>query len=302
MAPMDPSIAIPVDSAFDDAAEARIAACVLRALAVLRRHPSGLVTDIDGTVSEMAPAPDLAVIDRGALKSLELMALQLAIVGVVTGRAAADALRLTGLPDFLHIGNHGYEQVHGVRQSFAPGVEPYLSGISEAAEAVRSAQRVDRDLTGAVIENKRFTASFHYRLCPDPDQAEATIRAIVQPIALAANLKMSGGKMVIELRPPLSVNKGSAISDLIFENGLKGLIFFGDDITDIDGFVAVRSYDRSLDFTGLAVAIVTPDSSPLVAESADLSLHGVRECAEVLRRLAAFLAETAGERGTETPE
>ena len=77
MAPTDLFTAIPVDFTFDDEAEARISACVLRALTVLRRHPSGLVTDIDGTVSEMAPAPDLAVIDRGALKSLELLALQL---------------------------------------------------------------------------------------------------------------------------------------------------------------------------------------------------------------------------------
>ena len=108
--------------------------------------------------------------------------------------------------------------------------------------------------------------------------------------------------MVIELRPPLLVNKGSAISDLIFENDLKGLIFFGDDITDIDGFIAVRTYDRSPDFSGLAVAIVTPDSSPLVAESADLSLFGVPECAETLRRLAELLAHRAAQRDTEKAE
>lgn len=302
MAPTDPFIATPVDFTFDDEAETRISACALRSLDVLRRHPSGLVTDIDGTVSEMAPAPDLAVIDRGALKSLELLALHLAIVGVVTGRAAEDARRLTGLPDFLHIGNHGYERVQGLKQTFALGVEPYLSGIAEAAEAVRSAQHVDRDLTGAVVENKRYTASFHYRLCADPDRAAATIRAIIEPIAAAANLAVSGGKMVIELRPPLQINKGSAIADLIFEQRLKGLIFFGDDITDVDGFVAVRSYGGSPDFTGLAVAIVTPDSSPLVAQSADLHLWSVRECAEVLRRLAAQLAERAGARETEPVE
>ena len=183
MAPTDPFTVTPVDFVIDGAAEERIAACVLRALSVLRRHPSGLVTDIDGTVSEMA-AYRSRRIDRGALRSLQVLASQLAVVGVVTGRAAADALRLTGLPSCLHIGNHGYERVQGVRQSFAPGVEPYLSGVAEAAEAVRSAQLVDRDLTGAVIENKRYTASFHYRLCPDPVRAQTTIRAIVEPIAL----------------------------------------------------------------------------------------------------------------------
>ena len=298
MAPMDPSIATPHDFGFDAAADARISACVRRSLEVLRRHPSGLVTDIDGTVSEMAPAPDLAVIDRGALNSLDALASKLAIVGVVTGRAADDARRLTGRPDFLHVGNHGYERVQGLNQTFAPGVEPYLSGIAEAAEAVRSAQHFDRDLAGAVVENKRYTASFHYRLCGDAERALTTIRRIIEPIAAAANLTISDGKMVIELRPPLLVNKGSAITDLIFERGLKGLIFFGDDTTDIDGFLAVRTYDRAKDFSGLAVAIVTPDSNPLVAESADLNLHGVRECAEVLRRLATLLDASARE--TET--
>ena len=108
--------------------------------------------------------------------------------------------------------------------------------------------------------------------------------------------------MVIELRPPLLVNKGSAISDLIFENGLKGLIFFGDDITDIDGFIAVRSYDRGPDFTGLAVAIVTPILARWWRPPRIFFLHGVRECAEVLRRLAELLAQSAAGRRAEDAE
>jgi len=283
---MDPFTATPDELGFDAEAEARISACMLRSTEVLRRVPAGLLTDIDGTVSEMAPAPHLSVIDGRALESLDALALHLAIVGVVTGRAAADARRLTARPELLHIGNHGYERIHGSKQTFAPGVEPYLSGVGEAAEAVRSAQHFDEDLAGAVIENKRFTASFHYRLCADPDRAQMAIRRIIDPIAGAAGLKIFDGKMVIELRPPLPVNKGTAITELVDELDLNGLIFFGDDTTDIDGFVAVRTYDRSAGFKGLAVAIVTPDSNPSVAASADLHLHGVGECIEVLRRLA----------------
>ncbi len=290
MAPRDPFFATPDAAEVNLEAEARIATCVLRSLAVLRRHPSGLMTDIDGTVSEMAPAPELSMIDVDALAALDSLAMSLALVGVVTGRAAHDALRLTGRPDLLHVGNHGYERIKGAAHSFAAGVEPYLSGVAEAAEAVRSAQLFDRDLKGAVIENKRYTASFHYRLCDDPDRAQAAIRRIIEPIALAALLTISDGKMVIELRPPLPVNKGTAIRDLITENGLKGLIFFGDDVTDVDGFNIVRARDGSGDFSGLAVAIVGSDANPLVAAAADLRLNSVRECSEVLVRLARLLS------------
>ena len=289
MASQDPSTATPAKPVFDAESESRISICVLQSLEVLSRRPAGLLTDIDGTVSEMAPAPHLSFIDKGAMKSLEALALHLEVVGVVTGRGVDDARRLTGRPDLLHIGNHGYERKHGPVESFASGVQPYLPGIREAADAVISAQHVDPHLAGVVIENKRFTASFHYRLAADPDQALASIRRIVGPIAAAAGLKMSDGKMVVELKPPLSTSKGTAIKELIDDHRLKGVVFFGDDITDIDGFDSVRSHHLHTDYSGLAVSIVTPDSSPLVAAAADLRLHGVRECAEVLRRLAVRL-------------
>lgn len=286
MEPAGPSTDTQVDE--QRARENRIESCVAAALDVLGHAPAALLTDIDGTISEMAPAPNLALIDPGAIRSLETLARSLALVGVVTGRALSDAMRLTGQPDLLHIGNHGYERVHLGIQRSASGVTPYLSGVAEAAEAVRSAAALDVDLAGVIVENKRFTASFHYRLASDADRARETIRRVIDPIAAAAGLSISGGKMVIELRPPLTVNKGVAIAEIAAEHELRGVVFFGDDITDIDGFDAVRAH-RSASFHGLAVAIVTPDSNARVAESADTALCGVRECIEVLRRLAAAL-------------
>jgi trehalose 6-phosphate phosphatase len=253
-----------------------------------------LLTDIDGTISEMAPTPNLALIDPGALDSLERLSRRLALVGVVTGRALSDAMRLTGRPDLLHVGNHGYERLHlGVERS-AAGVTPYLSAVAEAAEAVRSAALFDPDLLGVIVDNKRFRASCHYRLTKDAEKAEATIRAIATPIADAAGLMISTGKMVLELRPPLTVNKGVAIAELIAEHELKGVVFLGDDVTDIDGFDAVRAHVAAGGFAGLAVAIVTPDSNPAVAKAADLTLFGVHECIEVLRRLALLLESDRG--------
>lgn len=298
MAPQDPSIATQTDASFSPDTEARIDACVQRAIDVLRAAPSALLTDIDGTICEMAPAPNLALIDPGALESLEVLSRGLALVGVVTGRSLADALRLTGRPDLVHVGNHGYERVRlGVERSTA-SVAPYFSAVAEAAEAVRSAASFDVDLDGVIVENKRFTASFHYRLAPDAARAQTAIRRIIEPIAMAAELKISEGKMVIELRPPLTVNKGVAIAEIIAEHELKGLVFFGDDVTDVDGFKAVRAHNRFPDFQGLTVAIVTTESSPAVAEAADLRLHGVRECIEVLRRLAVVFSASLPARQT----
>ena len=289
----DRSTATQVEAALSQAAEARVEACVQRAAAVLRRSPAALLTDIDGTISEMAPAPNLALIDANALESLESLSRRLALVGVVTGRALSDAMRLTGRPDLLHVGNHGYERLHlGVERS-AAGVTPYLSAVAEAAAAVRSASMLDADLEGVIVENKRYTASCHYRLTTAPNKAEATIRGIIEPIAEAAGLTISTGKMVLEVRPPLTVNKGVAIAELIAEHELRGAVFFGDDVTDIDGFDAVRAHRAATDFDGLAVAIVTPESNPAVAAAADLALHGVRECLEVLRRLAVLLGSDA---------
>ena len=76
-----------------------VAACV----EVLRHQPAALVTDIDGTISAIAPTPFEAVVHAEALLALEHLTDLLAAVAVVSGRAPADGAAMVGLDQILSL-------------------------------------------------------------------------------------------------------------------------------------------------------------------------------------------------------
>jgi trehalose 6-phosphate phosphatase len=106
-------------------------------------------------------------------------------------------------------------------------------------------------------------------------------------------LRLTLGRMIFEVRPPLAVNKGTAIRELAEELGLRGIVFFGDDVTDVDAFRALRGMRASGDAATLRVGVLGPDTSPLVLEEIDLSIDGVPACAATLLALAARFSSDA---------
>jgi trehalose 6-phosphate phosphatase len=86
--------------------------------------------------------------------------------------------------------------------------------------------------------------------------------------------------MVVELRPPLDVNKGTAVEDLVEKYQLRGGIYMGDDIGDINAFRVMHQKG----FSSLCViADETPDD---VSREADFSVNGVSDVARFLKWFA----------------
>lgn len=255
----------------------------------LLRSPSGLLTDIDGTISEMAATPGAAFIVDAAREALADLRLNVSVVGAVSGRAAADARRMLDLPSLLYIGNHGFESIDGGVQSVVGGAEESVQSVQEALSEIQAEISLAEIGDGVLIENKRFTGSIHYRLVARPETAHPVVSDIVRRAAARHGLRTVEGRMVVELRPDLLVNKGTAIDAVIAVKSLASLVFLGDDVTDIDGFRAIARHRADASFKGLTVAVVSPDSNPLVGEAADVVLHGVGECVATLRRVAEIM-------------
>jgi trehalose 6-phosphate phosphatase len=97
------------------------------------------------------------------------------------------------------------------------------------------------------------------------------------------------GRLVIELRPTVAVNKGTALLEIISEYQLRGAVYIGDDVTDLDAFAALKSLSRSK-FVGTAVAVLSTESDPRMRESADVWVDGVAECVTLLTRLGDALS------------
>ncbi|MEE8469731.1 MAG: trehalose-phosphatase [Dehalococcoidia bacterium] len=256
---------------------------------LLLLSPFGLFTDVDGTISEIAPSPEEAVVSPVCQDSLASLSRHLAVVGAVSGRPAAEARRMVGVDEIVYLGNHGLERWVGGETELVSGAEDYPARIAAVLDELRS--RISME--GVIFENKGPSASIHYRRCRDQEAALKTIMAAVDGLARASNLKVSLGRMVVELRPPLEVNKGTAVCSLIEERHLKGAMYLGDDITDVDVFVAF--HQPGLPFKGISIGVVCGETSPRVIAQADFTANGV---VDVERLLTQLVAEVAGRTGS----
>ena len=258
-------------------------------LDVLRQSPSALITDIDGTISAIAPTPFEAVVHAGALRALEILIGHLHTVAVVSGRAPADGAAMVGLSGLIYVGNHGMERIVQGAPWTHPAAEAARGPLAAALADIEAAIRAQAEAPWLLIENKGVTGTVHYRLAPDP----AAAAALLEPIALAAaerhGLRVSPGRMIVELRPALAVNKGTAIRDLVADLGLRGAVFFGDDVTDVDGFLALRALREAGTAATACIAVLGPETPEAVVAAADLSVAGVTACALTLEAIAARL-------------
>jgi trehalose 6-phosphate phosphatase len=265
-----------VDFAFD--------ACVV----ALSRSPAGLFTDIDGTISHVAGTPSAATIADGAVEALGALADAIALVSVVTGRSADDARTLVENDRVLIVGNHGLERIGKSGRSVHSAAQAQVEQIAQALAIIEQEIASDPDSDGVLFENKGLSGSIHFRLSTDRDQSRARILQLASREAAKRGLRVTEGRLVIELRPATSVNKGTATVDLIAELGLKGGVYIGDDVTDIDAFLALKAFPI-VDFVGTSVAVLSPESDPRLMEAADVTVDGVNECVELLQRLASHL-------------
>ena len=260
-----------------------------RLLDVASARPAGLIFDIDGTLAPMAPTPAEARVDPRALGAIARLTRLIDLVAVVTGRAAQDGARMIGLPHVLAVGNHGLETViDGVREAH-PDAQPFIPLVGEAMRAISAHVAGDPALHGCFLEDKELSGSVHYRLTPDPEEAQRRLETVVAEIAHVRGLRVTTGRLVFEVRPPVRMHKGTAVRWLAESRGLRGVAFFGDDVTDMDGFDAVRELREAEGLEGVAVAVADPEARPDVIAAADVAIDGVAECAAVLEALADVL-------------
>lgn len=258
-------------------------------LDVVRHSPAGLFTDIDGTISPIAKVPTEATVNEMARSALDRLSRQLAIVGAVTGRAAKDGVRLIGLHDLLVVGNHGLEWHHRDEEWIHPSAEASRQAIDTALQEIGAAVANAGIAEGVLLEDKQLSASIHYRLSPEPIDAREIILQAASEAASNHRLRVTEGRFVVELRPEVVVNKGTAITELMQSRGLASVVYLGDDVTDVDAFVAIRTLRDEGRASTLSVAVLSPESHPSVEVMADVSVQGVDACVALLTALAASL-------------
>jgi len=253
----------------------------------IKRSPFGLITDIDGTISQTAPTPQEAKVSPLCRRYLAALCKQLALVATISGRPAAEAKNMINIDEIVYIGNHGLERWSEGHSEFTQDAQAYSRVIKAAIEELTPLLSTK----GISIDNKRVTATIHYRLCHDPLSAEQHILAKIESSPHARNLRTIRERMAIDLMPPVKVDKGTATLDLIQEYNLQGGVYLGDDLTDIDAFRAIHTAGRDLDFQGFAIGVISQEMPERLAEEADFTLNGVDD----VERFLKWLSQTAVE-------
>lgn len=257
-----------------------------RCFDILNRHPSGLFSDFDGTLSAIAVTPDAARPFPGATEAIDRLNTLVDHLSIITGRAASDALTMIGLADVRAIGNHGLEKIDNGVHSVHPVGTAAQASIALAMTEISAGINAVIDSTGMVFENKVYSASIHFRNTPAPELIDEHLAPLARRIASEHDLRITGGKMMYELRPRTIVSKGTALSDLIEEFSLAGAIFIGDDITDVDGFEVLRKVGQDGQTATLAIGVLSEETPASVIEQSDIVLSGVEETVLMLTLLA----------------
>lgn len=269
------------------------AAVADRVISVLSREHSGLITDIDGTISPMVDrAEDARVLPqaRTALASLRSL---LDVVAVVTGRSVRDARSMVHLDGVIYIGNHGLETLaEDGSVMISPELEPWVGHLAALMEALE--QQLKPESSGIVLENKGVSGSIHLRLAHDKHEAERRIMQAVDLLAAPGGWRIEPGRMVVNLLPPFPIDKGSAVVDLTRRRGLRNVVYAGDDVTDANAFRALLALESRGEVDhALCVSVVGRETAPVVRELGDVSVSSVQDLANVLERTANALRADA---------
>ncbi len=245
---------------------------------VLTLFPFGLMTDVDGTISEIVSCPEEARVSPVCRQQLAILTKRLELVAAISGRPALAAREMIGVDGMVYIGNHGLEQWHDGVLQFVEGVKEYTTKVTAALDELMGSLNVE----GISFENKGVALSVHYRRSPDRKSARNCILEKIAASFIARDFSIQEGKMVVELRPSVEVNKATAVEALVKRYNLRGGIYVGDDISDVDAFRAIHQEI----FKGLAVGVISEETPQQLEKEADFTLNGVGDMERFLTWLS----------------
>jgi len=210
---------------------------------------TALFLDFDGTLVDIAPAPDAIVVPPGLP----------ALLAVLHGRLGGALAVVSGRP-IAEIDRHlGFELpaagLHGLEQRLAGAVvrpEP-PSGLAAVRTAIAAAG-VAAD--GVLVEDKGASIALHYR--DVPARGPATVALARRLVGADPDLAVLAGKMVVEIKPK-AASKAAAVHRFMGEPPFAGRrpVFVGDDVTDEDGMRAALAAGGRAVKVGPGVTVAT---------------------------------------------
>ena len=221
---------------------------------------AAILLDVDGTLAPIVDRPEDARVPEETRQELARLASRYALVACVSGRAGAEVEALVGVPGVAVVGEHGLELAPEAEQ-WADRIAAFASGVDWPAE------------------RKPLSVSFHFRRADDEAAARAYLTR-VEAAARAEGLVPRWGRMVLEVRPPVEADKGTAVAALVRRAEVTRALYAGDDTTDLDAFAGLAGLEL-----GVRVAVDSPEAPPALLAAADVVVDGTGGVLALLREL-----------------
>jgi trehalose 6-phosphate phosphatase len=239
-----------------------------------------VLTDIDGTLAPIVPTPDMSEISDEIRASLRRLSREFLLVAAISGRKTQDALGLLGLEDVVYFGNHGFEILRDGEVEVIPEALPYLERVEELERLAREELIPE----GAFVEEKGITASVHYRNVGQ--EVGGRCVEFVKSEGERLGLRITVGRGVVEARPPIRADKGTAVSTLVEEYRPEKAMFIGDDTTDLDAFRELEKLREEGKLREiLRVGVASEEGPQEIETEADIVVEGVDGVGRVLMAL-----------------
>ena len=245
---------------------------------------AAILCDIDGTLAPIVTRAEEAHVPNATSRLLGRLARRYGLVACISGRAAGDARRLVGVGGIVYAGSHGAELLEpgSARARMSPAFESWSERVGDFAGA-----RDDAELRRlrVRIERKGPIVAFHWRGVPDEDAARTRLEALARE-AETEGLGFHWARKVLEIRPPVAIDKGQAVRELVEGSGVRAALFGGDDATDLDAFAALDalSAEGALD-AAVKVGVESAEGPAAIVERADQVVDGTDGFVTVLEAL-----------------
>lgn len=237
--------------------------------------------DYDGTLAPIVKDPDCAFMSGEMRETVRQLA-RLFPTAIISGRGREKVQDFVKLGELYYAGSHGLDIV-GPKNgdgsevlAFQPAAkyEPMMNEVHD--KLVDSVS----DIPGASVEHNKFCVSVHFRNCAEADWPHVQDR-VESLLACYPDLHLSHGRKVLELKPKVDWDKGTALSHLLKALGLHDpesvlAIYIGDDRTDEDAFRQLATLA-----TGFGILV----SSKVKATEATYTLRDPSAVQEFLSRM-----------------
>jgi trehalose 6-phosphate phosphatase len=236
-----------------------------------------LLVDFDGSLAPIVEQADDARPLPESVDALADLTAKLGRVGVVSGRPIEFLETHVAIPGLLLVGLYGMQRKLDGHVETDARVEPFLASIALATRELR-----DRFPHELVEPKSGIAITLHWR--PQPDLADSMLAA-ADEVAARHGLGQLRTRMAIELRPPIEIDKGNAVRELV--GGFEVGAFAGDDYGDLPAFAALG--DSSLR-SAIRIGVLSDEAPPELREAVDIVVNGPRGLAALLTRLGEEIA------------